>query len=242
MYLKIHQTKEGKVVAICDEELIGKVLEDKEACMDLDKYRKFYVGKKAADLEVKKALEEFDSINAVGKESVGIVLKSGLVKTTDVMYINQIPYIQIYKVHIRDEKGGYVKSITIIADDKVGLLADISYVLAKSKINIDTINVDVVGGKAIISLGLSDAEKGKTVVEAAGYKVEDQNGVVLKLPDKPGELNRITSLLAKEGVSIHHVHILSKDGANTVLSLVVDKPKRAALVLKPHLITNESSY
>ncbi|MEW6035651.1 MAG: ACT domain-containing protein [Candidatus Micrarchaeota archaeon] len=135
-----------------------------------------------------------------------------------------------------------MKSITIVADDKVGLLADISYVLAKSKINIDTINVDVVGGKAIISLGISDPAKGKQVVEAAGYKVEDPNAVVIKLPDKPGELNRITNLLSKEGVNIQNVHTLTKDSVNTVLSVVVDKPKRAALILQPHLITNESTY
>jgi len=135
-----------------------------------------------------------------------------------------------------------MKSITIIADDKVGLLADISYILAKSKINIDSINVDVVGGKAIISLGLSDAVKGKGVVESAGYKCEDPSAVVIKLPDKPGELNRITATLAKEGVNVQNVHMLSKDSANTVLAILVDKPKRAALILQPHLITNESTY
>lgn len=134
-----------------------------------------------------------------------------------------------------------MKSITIVADDKVGLLADISYILAKSKVNIDAINVDVVGGKAIISLALSDPAKGKQVVEAAGYKCEDQNAVVIKLPDKPGELNRTTALLAKEGVNVQNVHMLSKDGANTVLSIVVDKPKRAALILQPLLITNDSA-
>lgn len=135
-----------------------------------------------------------------------------------------------------------MKTITIVADDKVGLLADISYILAKSKINIDTINVDVVGGKAIISLGISDPVKGKQVVEAAGYKCEDQDTVVIKLPDRPGELNRITTMLSKEGVNIQNVRTLSKDGTNTVLSLAVDKPKRAMLILQPHLITNESTY
>ena len=135
-----------------------------------------------------------------------------------------------------------MKNITIVADDKVGLLADISYILAKSKINIDSINVDVVAGKAIISLELSDALKGKQVVEAAGYLVEDPNAVVIKLQDKPGELNRITSMLSKEGINVQSVHTLSKDNVITVLAVVVDKPKRASTVLQPHLITNESTY
>lgn len=133
-------------------------------------------------------------------------------------------------------------TITIVANDKVGLLADISYILAKAKINIESINVDVVSGKAIITMTLSDAKKGKEVLESAGFKSEDVNAVVVKLDDKPGELNRITKLLSEEGVNIENVHMLSKDGNTTVLSLRVDNPRKAALVLKDNLITKDSVY
>ena len=135
-----------------------------------------------------------------------------------------------------------MKSVTIVADDKVGLLADISYILAKAKINIDSVTVDVIGGKAIISLGLSDAVKGKGVLEAASYKVEDVNSVVVKLPDKPDELSKITAMLTKDGVKVENVRTLSKDEGNTILAITVDKPKRAIGVLKNYLIINEAPY
>jgi hypothetical protein len=135
-----------------------------------------------------------------------------------------------------------VKTLTIVADDKVGLLADISYILAKSKINIDSVNVDVVAGKAIISLGVPDAVRGKQVVEAAGYKVEEANSVVIKLPDTPGELSGVTNMLAKDGIKIQSVHTLSKDGKTTVIALLVDKPRRATTLLDKYLITNEPAY
>ena len=138
--------------------------------------------------------------------------------------------------------GGHVKSVTIVADDKVGLLADISYILAKAKINIDSVNVDVISGKAIISLGLSDAVKGKNVLEAASYKVEDVNSVVVKLPDKPEELSRVTSMLSKDGIKVENVRTLSKDEKSTILAITVDKPKRAIGVLKSYLVINESPY
>jgi hypothetical protein len=139
-------------------------------------------------------------------------------------------------------KGGNVKSIAIIADDKVGLLADISYVLAKSKINIESLSVDVLGGKAVITMSLSDALKGRDVVTNAGYKVEDQNSTIVKLSDRPGELNKVTSMLSKEGLNVQNVNIIAKDGKMTVLSILTDKPKKAAMILQPFLITNESSY
>ena len=133
-----------------------------------------------------------------------------------------------------------MKTLTIVSEDKVGLLADISYVLSKSKINIESVNVEVVAGKAIITLSLSDAEKGKSVLESANYKVEAVNAVIVKLTDQPGELSKITALLSKEGININNAQTLSRDGSATVLSLSVDKPKRATTLLKEFLINTDT--
>ncbi len=111
-----------------------------------------------------------------------------------------------------------MKAITIVANDKVGLLADISYILAKAKINIQSVTVDVMGDKAIVTLGLSDIVNGKSVLENAGYKIEEMN----------------------EGISIQNAQTLSKDDNYTILSLIVDKPKRALVLLKENLIGTES--
>jgi len=135
-----------------------------------------------------------------------------------------------------------MKTITIIAEDKVGLLADVSYILGKAKVNIESINGDVVSDKSIIMLSLSDAAKGKEVLEASGYKVTEVNSIVLKLNDEPGELGKVTNMLSGEGISINNVNMLSKDGKQTVLSLNVDKPKRASTILQSYLLAQESGF
>jgi len=135
-----------------------------------------------------------------------------------------------------------MKTITIIADDKVGLLADVSYVLGKSKVNIKSIGVEVISDKALISLSLSDSERGADVLQASGYKVAATNSVVLKLRDEPGELGKVTNMLSGEGIHIGNVHMLSKSGDTTVLSVVVDKPKRASTLLKEYLVAQNQEY
>jgi hypothetical protein len=131
-----------------------------------------------------------------------------------------------------------MKSITIVADDKVGLLADISYILAKESINIESLNVDVISDKAVIILNVKEGDKARTALEASGYNVTEENMVIVKLDDKPGELSRITKMLASEGVNIDNVLILTRDGKNTVLSLAVDNTKKASEILKDCLITD----
>lgn len=132
-----------------------------------------------------------------------------------------------------------MRNITIIAEDRVGLLADVSYVLGKAKINIESISVDVIAGKAVISLTVKDANKAKEILETSGYTVAETNSIIIKLTDKPGELSKITSMLAEQHVNIENVHVLSRDGKNTMLTLAVDKPKKAQDMLKDYLVEKE---
>lgn len=98
MFLKVHNDGRGRVVAVCDEGLLGKVLEGEGALLDLEKYRGFYGDKKAGAEEVSEALARFDSANIVGKEAVSVALRMGLAGKDDVMYIKRTPYIQIYRL------------------------------------------------------------------------------------------------------------------------------------------------
>lgn len=98
MYLKIHETKDGKIIAACDKELIGKVLEEGDVFIDLDTYKNFYKGELSDPKNVKQALGTFHSANLVGKKVINVALDLDLIEKDDVKHINTIPYIHIYKI------------------------------------------------------------------------------------------------------------------------------------------------
>ena len=76
-----------------------------------------------------------------------------------------------------------MKSVTVVAEDRVGLLADISYILGKSSINIDALSVDVVGKKAIIALTVKDPKHAGSVLEKNGFGIAEMDSIVIKLPN-----------------------------------------------------------
>ncbi|MDD5023030.1 MAG: hypothetical protein PHU63_02575 [Candidatus ainarchaeum sp.] len=129
-----------------------------------------------------------------------------------------------------------MKNITVVSEDRIGLLSDITYILGKSKINIEGVDVVIIGGKAIINLTIKDAEKATQALTLNGYKVMESNVLILKLEDKPGELARVTKLLSDSEVDIQNVHILSKDKKQTIIALVVDKGKKAKSLLQEYLV------
>lgn len=98
MYFKIHERGGHKVLAACDKELIGRVLEEKGAHLDLAKYSFFYKGEACTEKELLSKIPLVSSLNLVGKKAVAAGLKSGLFSEREVKYINGIPHIQLYRI------------------------------------------------------------------------------------------------------------------------------------------------
>jgi len=132
-----------------------------------------------------------------------------------------------------------MKSITVVADDKVGLLAEISYVLAKSNINIESLDFDVVGKKAVVALSVGNPVLAKSALSSAGYQVAEENCIMIKLSDKPGEFNRVASMLSHEGINIEKVHMITREAKRAILSLVVDDAENATRILRDYLTASD---
>ena len=98
MYMRIHETPQGRIVAACDRELLGSVLDDGRAYLDLKAYREFYVGAPAGKAELEEALRGFTSANLVGRRAVGVAVGMKLAREKDVIYINKTPHIQLYNI------------------------------------------------------------------------------------------------------------------------------------------------
>lgn len=97
--MKIHVNQKSRVIALCDETLIGQVLKDKEIFMDLDKYRGFYVGVKTSKEDVIAELKKgFASANIVGPKSIETAMEAGIIDKNDVRYVKKTPYVQIYRI------------------------------------------------------------------------------------------------------------------------------------------------
>jgi len=127
-----------------------------------------------------------------------------------------------------------MKTVTIVSEDRVGLLADISYILGKSNVNIDGLVVDVIGGKAVISLEVKDQQKAQDVLKGNGFETTTPNSLVIKVSKDSS--TKITDMLSSEKVRVSEMTTLSSDDRDAVYALNVDKPRKAAKMLAPFLL------
>jgi hypothetical protein len=101
IYIKTHEAENGSVVAMCDESLIERVLEEGDVFMDIKTYNSFYKGElvnKERACEIIKQKDKVHSANIVGKEAIDIGLETGIIKKGNVMRVSKVPYAQAFRV------------------------------------------------------------------------------------------------------------------------------------------------
>jgi hypothetical protein len=103
MFMRVHRQGSEVIVALCDAELMGKVLKGGEVVLDLKKYGEFYKGEKvkpgaAGEKTVAKALGEATSVNAVGKKAVEATRKAVDFAQAEPKLIGKVPHVQVYKI------------------------------------------------------------------------------------------------------------------------------------------------
>jgi len=97
-YMKVHLQDGSTIVALCDSEHLGKILKEGEIVLDLKAYSSFYKGELVSEKEALAALRGADSLNLVGKRSVALAGKLGLVAKGDVRTIGGVPHVQVYRI------------------------------------------------------------------------------------------------------------------------------------------------
>ena len=88
-----HNSEGRLVLAVCDKEIHGKRFEENAVILDLSS--KFFNGSEKETEEVEKLMMQSYTVNAVGKDSVNVVLKLGLASNLDIKKVAGTPHIQV---------------------------------------------------------------------------------------------------------------------------------------------------
>ena len=117
--------------------------------------------------------------------------------------------------------------IIVMAQNEVGVIADISRVLADSNINIETISVEALGDKGSISLTTDDYDGALFALTSAGFKTVSDESLLVRLHDEPGALAKVAERLKQAGINIQSLQIVDRREGYTTVAIVTDDRARA---------------
>jgi hypothetical protein len=96
IYVREIKSPDGIILILCDKDLYGKEIREGEVVL---KINKFYKGKEVKDLETE-ILEKAYLINAIGKESINILMEKKILDQEDlknIKYVKNVPYVFIIR-------------------------------------------------------------------------------------------------------------------------------------------------
>ena len=112
--------------------------------------------------------------------------------------------------------------IIIIVDDRVGVLANITGVLAGAGINIESMDAEVAGQRGAVLMTVNETDHALSLLNQAGYKAVGEDTVVLRLRDEPGSLARVADRLKQAEVNIQNLHILGRQDGYSLIALTTN--------------------
>lgn len=123
------------------------------------------------------------------------------------------------------------KEIVVTVVNKIGVLADMSKLLAESGVNIEAVAGYAVNKEAKIMLVTNDSLRAIGALKKSGYtSIKENEVVVIELEDKPGALKNITARLAAEGIDINQIYGTTCSGGCPAKLVISTTDNEKALV------------
>jgi hypothetical protein len=124
------------------------------------------------------------------------------------------------------------KQITVWGQNRPGHLAKITSALAARGVNITGLHASDARGRSAVRLLVSNAARARAALKAAGFRATEEPALVLSLADKPGQLAKVTSKLARARVNINYAYATvgpARKRAHVVLGVGSARAARRAL-------------
>ena len=117
------------------------------------------------------------------------------------------------------------KQFTLYLENRPGVLANVTRLLAQAKINLEGISASAGSDVALVQIVVSHAAKTKTVLNRASIAFTVQDVALLPLCNRPGALARVVGALAKAGVNINYIYATTcAGGRNCDSNVVISAP------------------
>ncbi len=124
-----------------------------------------------------------------------------------------------------------MKQFSIEVKDRVGELARVTEALAERAINIVAIASETSREKPMIHIVTEDQDSARKALEKSGREFREQEILVVKMLDRPGELAKVARRLARSGINVESIYLFGKNRGYTEFALAVDELEKAKKIL-----------
>lgn len=126
-----------------------------------------------------------------------------------------------------------VKQLTVIMENRPGVLAGLCSELARMAVNISAIHVSDAKPLSPVRMVVSHPDVAKRVCDTLKLKYLEEDVLAVKVGDRPGSLGRITRKLAEKGINVDYAYgSISKGSSQALIVLQVSDIAKAGQLIR----------
>lgn len=129
-------------------------------------------------------------------------------------------------------KASKAKQINLTLPNEVGTLASLSSVIFGAKVNITAICAWGDKEKAYFYMVVDRHIKVKNALTKAKFTVADEDVILVEMPNKPGEMQKVAEKIADAGIDILYTYGSAGSGRTSFCVFKTDNDKKAIKLIQ----------
>ena len=123
--------------------------------------------------------------------------------------------------------------LSVFAENKPGRLAAVTGILAKEKINIRATTIATSDTFGVLNLIVDDPKRAQAALSKAGMTAKLREVLAILIEDKPGGLDKLMQMLAREDVNINNAYgFVLESREKAVFVVDVDQIEKAREIIE----------
>jgi hypothetical protein len=123
--------------------------------------------------------------------------------------------------------------LSVFAENKPGRLAAVTGIIAREKINIRATTIATSDTFGVINLIVDDPKRAQAALSKAGMTANLREVLAILIEDKPGGLDELMQMLAREDVNINNAYgFVLESREKAVFVVDVDQTEKARKIIE----------
>lgn len=123
------------------------------------------------------------------------------------------------------------KQIRFVLPNRIGLLEEVSASVSAAKVNITAVAAYEQGKTAVFMLITDSGAKAKKVLAKMGAEISEEDVMLLEMPNRVGELQKIAGKIAAVGIDIKEIYGTTGSGRTSTCVIRTGDDRKALKIL-----------
>jgi hypothetical protein len=125
-----------------------------------------------------------------------------------------------------------LKQFEISLQKKPSSMAGVAEALASNGVNIRGISSEAASNGIVLKVVTDDEATTRATLSGKKVRFTEREALSVVVPDRPGEIAKLTRRLARRMIQIENIYFLSRMGGQTEVAFTADDMAKAAETLK----------